>query len=122
MTTGPPPWRRSRVEAPPPARLVTPVADPLLPEGLASRPVDAEGTPARRTVLVEGGVLRSYLTNSESARTLGMENTGHAWRTYRGILWVAPSNLFIRPGPGAPLSEGGVIAEVMGVQPGTNAD
>jgi len=101
--------------------LVTLVDDPLLPEGLASRPVDAEGTPARRTVLVEGGVLRSYLTNSESARTLGMENTGHAWRTYRGILWVAPSNLFIRPGPGAPLSEGVVIAEVMGVHAGTNA-
>lgn len=101
--------------------LLTLVDDPLLPEGLASRPVDAEGTPGRRTVLVEGGVLTSYLTNSETARTLGQENTGHAWRTYRGILWVAPTNLYLAPGAGVTFTDGVVVAEVMGVHAGTNA-
>lgn len=100
--------------------LVTLIDDPLLPEGLASRPVDAEGTPGRRTVLVEGGVLRSYLTNSETAKALGMENTGHAWRSYRGIMWVGPSNLFLAPGGGVSLSDGVVITDLMGLHAGTN--
>ena len=101
--------------------LVTIIDDPTLPEGLASRPVDTEGTPAKRTVLVEGGVLRSYLTNSETARQLGVENTGHAWRGYRGTLGVGPSNIFLAPGPGLDLQEGVVIAELSGLHAGTNA-
>jgi len=100
--------------------LVTIVDDPTLPEGLAGRPIDAEGTPGRRTVLVDRGVLRSYLTNSETARALGVENTGHAWRSYRGIVWVAPSNFFMAPGPGVTLSEGVIVAEVLGLHAGTN--
>lgn len=100
--------------------LVTIVDDPTLPEGLAARPIDAEGTPGRRTVLVDRGVLKSYLTNSETARALGVENTGHAWRSYRGILWVAPSNFFMTPGAGVTLSEGVIIAEVLGLHAGTN--
>lgn len=105
-----------RVASPP----VTLIDDPLLPDGLASRPVDAEGTPGRRTVLLEGGVLRSYLTNSETAKTLGMENTGHAGRTYRGILSIAPSNLYLAPGQGVAFNEGVVITDLMGLHAGTN--
>jgi PmbA protein len=101
--------------------LVTIIDDPTLPEGLAARPVDAEGTPGRRTVLVDRGVLKSYLTNSETARTLGVENTGHAWRSYRGVVWVAPSNFFMAPGGGVTLSEGVIVAEVLGLHAGTNA-
>ncbi len=102
------------------APLVTIVDDPTLPEGLASRPVDSEGTPAARTVLVEGGVLRAYLTNSETAARLGVPNTGHAFRGYRGTLGVAPSNLFLAPGPGVALRDGVVITELAGVHAGTN--
>jgi PmbA protein len=101
--------------------LVTIVDDPTLPEGLASRPVDAEGTPAQRTVLVEGGTLRSYLTNSETAMRLGVENNGHAWRGYRSPLGAAPSNLFLAPGAGVTLQEGVVVTDLSGVHAGTNA-
>lgn len=101
--------------------LVTIVDDPTLPDGLASRPVDTEGTPAKRAVLVDGGVLRSYLTNSETARQLGVENTGHAWRAYRGTLGVGPSNIFLAPGHGLDLQGGVVIAELSGLHAGTNA-
>lgn len=100
--------------------LVTIVDDPTLPEGLAARPIDAEGTQGRRTVLVDRGVLTSYLTNSETARALGVQNTGHAWRSYRGILWVAPSNLFMAAGAGVTLTEGVIVAEVLGLHAGTN--
>jgi PmbA protein len=103
------------------SELVTIVDDPTLPDGLASRPVDSEGTRARPAVLVDAGVLRSYLTNSETAAGLGVPNTGHAWRGYRGTLGVAPSNLFLAPGRGIALQEGVIVAELSGLHAGTNA-
>lgn len=101
--------------------LLSVIDDPTLPEGLASRPVDAEGTPARRTVLVEDGVLRAYLTNSATARELGVENTGHAWRSYRGILSAAPTNLYVAPGTGLTFTDGVLVTELSGLHAGTNA-
>ncbi len=102
------------------SELVTLVDDPTLPDGLASRPFDAEGTPARRTVLVDRGVLRSYLTHSQSAQALEHPNTGHAWRSYRGVVDVAPTNLQLEPGRGASMDRGVVVAELMGLHAGCN--
>ena len=51
---------------------VTVVDDGRRPGGLASRPFDGEGLPTRRTVVVERGVLRSYLLDTYSARKLGL--------------------------------------------------
>ncbi len=102
------------------APLVTLVDDPLLPDGLARRPFDAEGTPSRRITLVEGGVLKAYLTNSETARSLSLENTGHAKRGYRDVLAVAPSNLYMQPGAGVSMDRGVLITETMGSHAGTN--
>jgi PmbA protein len=42
--------------------------------GFGSTPFDGEGLPSRRTVLVEGGVLRNYMLNSYAARKLGSGN------------------------------------------------
>ena len=52
---------------------VTIVDDPLMPQGLGSRPFDGEGLPSRRTVLVDRGVLSSYLLDTYSARRLGLD-------------------------------------------------
>ncbi len=100
--------------------LLTVIDDPTLPDGLASRPFDAEGTPAQRLVLVEAGRLRSYLTNAETARRLNVPNTGHAARSYRGTMVVAPSNLSVAAGSGVTLTDGVIVAEVMGVHAGAN--
>jgi PmbA protein len=102
------------------ASLVTLVDDPTLPGGLATRPFDAEGAAARPVTLVDAGVLRGFLTNSESARALAMENTGHAARGYRGFLSVAPSNLHVKPGAGVRMDHGVLVAEVMGLHAGAN--
>lgn len=100
--------------------LVTLVDDPTLPDGLASRPFDAEGTPARRTPLIERGMLRSFLHNSDTARRTGQANTGHAQRSYASTLGVGPSNLILEAGGGASLDDGVVVTDLMGVHAGAN--
>jgi PmbA protein len=81
---------------------VTIVDDPLMPQGLGSRPFDGEGLPSRRTVLVERGVLASYLLDTYSARRLGLRATGHAARENGGGVTVGYTNLYLEPGPWAP--------------------
>lgn len=58
--------------------LVTLVDDPLLPSGPGSRPFDGDGLPARRNVVVEGGVLKTWLLDTYAARKLGLASTGSA--------------------------------------------
>ena len=73
--------------------LVTIIDDALMPGRLGSRPFDYEGVRARRNVVFEKGLLKSYLLSSYQARKLGLKTTGNAG----GI-----SNLYIEPGPSAP--------------------
>jgi len=105
-----------RVAAP----IVTLVDDPTMPDGLASVPFDAEGTPTHALTLLEGGVLRGFFHNSETARALGAQTTGHAQRAYRGILGVSPTNLALRPGAGLAMEQGVLVTEVTGVHAGAN--
>jgi PmbA protein len=84
------------------APLVTIVDDPLMPRGLGSRPFDGEGLASRRTVLVDRGVLASYLLDTYSARRLGLQATGHAARESGGGVTVGYTNLYLEPGPWAP--------------------
>lgn len=99
---------------------VTLVDDPTLASGLGSRPFDAEGTPAQRTVLVERGNLRAFLHNSDTARRTGHANTGHAERGYASALGVGISNLIFEPGAGVELSDGVIVTDLMGVHAGAN--
>lgn len=82
--------------------LVTIVDDPLMPQGLGSRPFDGEGLASRRTVLVDEGVLTSFLLDTYSARRLGLSATGHAAREGGGGVTVGYTNLYLEPGPWAP--------------------
>ena len=81
---------------------LTVVDDGRLPGGLGSRPFDAEGLPTRRTVIVQNGVLQSYVLNTYTARKLGLKSTGNAARGLVGSPSVGTGNLFIEPGPHTP--------------------
>ncbi len=100
--------------------LVTIVDDATLPNGPGSRPFDAEGTPSRRIVIVERGVLRGFLHNSDTARRTGQLSTGHAARSYASTLGVAPTNLVLEPGSGVPDGDGVIVTDLMGVHAGAN--
>jgi PmbA protein len=100
--------------------LVTIVDDPTLPDGLGSRPFDAEGSPAERLVILEKGVLRSFIHNSDTAARTQQANTGHAARSYKGTLDVATSNLLLLPGSGVTRKDGILVTDLMGVHAGAN--
>lgn len=76
--------------------------DPLRPRGIGSRPFDGEGAPARRTVFIDEGVLKTYALNSYHARRLGLGPTGHATFPSGGSTGEAASNLTLRPGTEPP--------------------
>jgi PmbA protein len=83
--------------------------DGRAPAGPASAPFDGEGVPRRRTALIEGGRLRSYLYDTYTANREGVSSTGSASRHgYRSLPSVAPSNLMVAPGE---LSLEGLLAE-----------
>ncbi len=73
----------------------------LLPTGeggFGSSPFDGEGLPSRRTVLVEGGVLRNYMLNTYAARKLGMKSTHNASRGLAGTPGIGCGNLYLEAG------------------------
>lgn len=102
------------------SELVNLVDDATLPSGLASRPFDAEGTPSAPLTLLEDGVLRSFLHNSDTARRTGQRSTGHASRGYATPLSVGASNVILRPGGGVPAGDGVLVTDLMGVHAGAN--
>ena len=84
----------------------------LLPTGaggFGSSPFDGEGLPSRRTVVVEKGVLHSYLLNTYAARKLGLKSTHNASRGLAGTPGIGCGNLYIEPGT---LTQEQILAEI----------
>ena len=60
---------------------VTIYDDGRMPGGLGSRPFDGEGLPTRKNVVVDRGILASYLLDTYSAKKLSLTSTGNASRS-----------------------------------------
>ncbi|HPD34032.1 MAG TPA: metallopeptidase TldD-related protein [Candidatus Kapabacteria bacterium] len=58
--------------------IVNIIDDGLIPGGLGSRPFDSDGVPTRKTIVIENGILKSYLLGTYAARKLNMKSTGHS--------------------------------------------
>lgn len=80
---------------------VTIVDDGTMPGLFGTSPFDDEGVPSRRTVVIERGVLKSYLLNSYTGRKLGMRTTGNASRGVTGNAGVGHGNLYLEAGVGS---------------------
>ncbi|MCL2779488.1 MAG: metallopeptidase TldD-related protein [Polyangiaceae bacterium] len=78
--------------------LVSVCDDPLLLRAPGSRPYDGEGLASRKNVVVDKGILRSYLCDSYSARKLGRESTGNASRGGSAGVSCGTTNFMIEPG------------------------
>lgn len=94
-------WRKSsylvdRVGTRVASDLVDIVDDPLLARAPGSRAFDGEGLLSRHNVVVEAGVLKSYLMDTYSARKLGLKSTASAARSPSGGVSPSSSNLMLK--------------------------
>jgi PmbA protein len=72
------------------------VDDGALPAGMGSSAFDGEGVPSQRNVLLEDGVLRSYLYDSYTAGKEGRSSTGNSVRSgYSEMPRIGIRNLII---------------------------
>jgi PmbA protein len=81
---------------------LTVIDDATIPGLFGTSPFDDEGVPSRRTVVIEKGVLKSYLLNTYTAKKLGMKTTGNASRGVSGNAGVGHGNLYIEKGAKSP--------------------
>ena len=78
------------------------IDDPLRKRGLRSKPFDAEGLPTTRRMVVEDGILRTWILDLRTARRLGLRSTGHAGRGTSGPPSPSVTNLYFEPGTLSP--------------------
>jgi PmbA protein len=99
---------------------VTVIDDGTMRGGFGTSPFDGEGIPTRRTVVIEKGVLKSYLLNTYTAKKLGLVTTANASRGLAGTPGIGPGNYFLEPGTKSPqeiiaaISEGLYVTEFLG--------
>ncbi|MDP9023610.1 MAG: TldD/PmbA family protein [Actinomycetota bacterium] len=108
---------------------LTLVDDGVRPDGPATAPWDSEGVPHQTTVVIDQGVLRSYLHNTWTAHRSGepTRSTGNASRgSFKSSPGVAPTNLYLSPGDAEPsriladAGDGVYVQEVVGLHSGAN--
>ena len=87
------------------------IDDGTIPGGFGTSPFDGEGVPTRRTVVIENGVLKSYLLNTYTAKKLKMQTTGNASRGLAGTPGIGPGNYFLQAGTKTPKELIGGIKE-----------
>ena len=99
---------------------VTIIDDNTIPGLFGTSPFDDEGVPTRRTVVVDRGILSSYLLNTYTARKLGLRTTGNAARGITGNASVGHGNHFLEKGERSPeeiirgISKGLYVTELIG--------
>ncbi|MBN1298460.1 MAG: TldD/PmbA family protein [Actinobacteria bacterium] len=79
------------------------IDDPTIAGHWGSYVVDGEGFPSSKTLLIENGVLKSYITDLKSSKKLGLSQTGNGRRqSYRDIPLPRMSNTYIEKGSESP--------------------
>lgn len=78
---------------------VTAIDDGTIPNAWGSINIDDEGTPAQRKVLIENGVLKSYMIDKFNGRRMGMASTGSSRRqSFAYVPTSRMTNTYIAPG------------------------
>jgi PmbA protein len=100
---------------------VTVIDDGTMVGGFGTSPFDGEGVPTRRTVVIDNGVLASYMLNTYTAKKLNLKTTGNASRGLAGTPGIGPGNYFLQPGSRtsqqliADVKEGLYVTEFLGM-------
>lgn len=84
------------------SELVTVVDDPTIPFGRGSINVDDEGLEARPVTLIEGGVLRAYMQDRQSADYFKTQSANGRRESFRSVPMPRMTNTIMLGGPHAP--------------------
>ncbi len=83
--------------------LCTIVDNGTLPHRRGSLNMDDEGTPTKNNILIENGILRSYMMDKRNARLLGVQSTGNGRReSYAHLPMPRMTNTYMLPGQSDP--------------------
>ena len=84
------------------SQFLTIIDDGTKSKGMGSAPFDGEGVPTQRRVLIEKGVLKSFIHNTSSARRAGTVSTGNASRgAFSQLPGIGTHNLCLEAGKSA---------------------
>jgi len=82
---------------------VSVLEDPTMPGQRGFYAFDDEGVASQRVVLIDHGVLKTYLYDHQTARVAGVASNGHGRReSYRHRPIPRMANTFVSPGPDDP--------------------
>ena len=82
---------------------VTAIDDGTIPNAWGSLNIDDEGTPTQKNVLIENGILKSYMIDKLNARRIGMKVTGSGRRqSYKYAPTSRMTNTYIANGDNTP--------------------
>ena len=77
----------------------TVVDNGTLPDRRGSLGIDDEGTPTQNTVLIEDGILKSYMQDKQNARLMGVQPTGNGRReSYADLVMPRMTNTYMLAG------------------------
>ena len=102
------------------SNLVSAVDDGTLPNEWGSSNIDDEGTPTRRNLLIENGILKGYMVDKLNGRRMNMEPTGSSRRqSYKYAPTSRMTNTYIAAGDDNPEDiiksiDNGLYAKKMG--------
>jgi PmbA protein len=103
---------------------VTIIDDGTIDGKFASASYDDEGVPRRRNMLIEKGVLKSFIYDLKAAAQSGVESTGNASRGLFNPPEPSFTNFVIQPGETplkdilASIDEGIIVEELLGIGQG----
>ena len=102
------------------SELITVIDDGTDPDKRGTAAMDDEGTPTQRTVLIQNGILRTYLSDRKHAEKLGIARSGNARReSFRYLPICRMTTTMIAPGSSDPAEilrsvKDGVFVKKMG--------
>ena len=86
--------------------LVNVYADATVPRGLGTFGYDDEGVPAQRTPLILNGIFQDYITDRETAATLGQQSNGTSRADgWNRIPMIRMTNINLEPGNAGSLED-----------------
>jgi PmbA protein len=79
--------------------LLTITDDGTMAKSLGSAPFDGEGVPTIKNVIVENGVLKSFIYNTKAAKRAGVKSTGNASRRgFSSLPAIGTHNVYVSKG------------------------